>query len=83
MEEQRIALLSEAVAFIEANLQERLDLEQVAAALHYSKYHLHRMFTQAAGLTIHEYVRRRQLTEAARELIFSSRSILDIALSAG
>ena len=53
MEEQRIALLSEVIAFIEANLQEDLDLEQVAAALHYSKYHLHRMFTQTVGLTIH------------------------------
>ena len=83
MEEQRITLLSKAIAFIEANLQEKLDLEQVASALHYSKYHLHRMFTQTVGLTIHEYVRRRQLTEAARGLIFSNRSILDIALSAG
>lgn len=83
MEEQRIALLSEVIASIEANLQEDLDLEQVAAALHYSKYHLHRMFTQTVGLTIHAYIRRRRLTEAARALVFSSRSILDIALSAG
>ncbi|MDO4516334.1 MAG: helix-turn-helix domain-containing protein [Bacillota bacterium] len=83
MEEQRIALLSEGIAFIEANLRENLDLDQVAAALHYSKYHLHRMFTQTAGLTIHEYVRRRRLTEAARALVFSRQSILDIALSAG
>lgn len=83
MEEQRIALLSEVIAFIEANLQEDLDLEQVAAALHYSKYHLHRMFTQTVGLTIHAYIRRRRLTEAARALVFSRRPILDIALSAG
>lgn len=28
-------------------------------------YHLHRMFTDTVGLTIHDYIQRRQLTEAA------------------
>lgn len=73
----------DAIRFIELHLTEKLDLEIVAAAVHYSKYHLHRTFTKTVGLTIHEYVQRRQLTEAAKLLVFSEKPILDIALEAG
>lgn len=71
------------IDYIEGHLSEKLDLERVAKAVHYSKYHLHRAFTQTAGRTIHDYVQRRQLTEAAKLLVYSDRPILEIALSAG
>ena len=58
-----------AIDYIESHLHEKLDLETVAGAVHYSKYHLHRMFTGTVGLTIHDYVQRRQLTEAATFLM--------------
>ncbi len=73
----------DAINFIEEHLTEKLDLDIVASAVHYSKYHLHRMFTDTVGLTIHEYVQRRQLTEAAKLLVFSKKPIKDIALEAG
>ena len=72
-----------AIDYIESHLHEKLDLETVAGAVHYSKYHLHRMFTDTVGLTIRTYVQRRRLTEAAKLLVFSDRPILEIALSAG
>ncbi len=72
-----------AIDYIEAHLTEKIDLDIVANAVHYSKHHLHRMFTNTIGLTIHEYVQRRKLTEAAKLLVFSDKSILDIALIAG
>ena len=72
-----------AIDYIESHLHEKLDLETVAGAVHYSKYHMHRMFTGTVGLTIHDYVQRRQLTEAAKLLVLSDRPILEIALSAG
>lgn len=71
------------IEFIESHLTEEIDLAMVAASVHYSKYHLHRMFTDTVGLTLHDYVQRRRLTEAAKLLIFSDKSILDIALIAG
>lgn len=72
-----------AIEYIEAHLTEKIDLDIVANAVHYSKYHLHRMFTNMVGLTIHDYIQRRKLTEAAKLLIFSGKPILDIALVAG
>lgn len=79
----RLNSVIEAIKFIEEHLTEKLDLDIVASTVHYSKYHLHRMFTNTFGLTIHDYVQRRQLTEAAKLLVFSKKSIMDIALEAG
>ena len=61
MHRQTASVVSEALFYIEENLDSRLNLQTVASALHCSKYHLHRSFSKAAGLTIHDYVRRRQL----------------------
>ncbi|RGZ00428.1 AraC family transcriptional regulator [Clostridium sp. AM58-1XD] len=75
--------VSSAIEFIEANLEKKLDLDMVSTAVHYSKYHLHRVFSSTVGMTMHEYIQRRQLTEAAKLLVFSSRPIIDIALLSG
>lgn len=71
------------IDYIERHLSEKLDLELVAEAVHYSKYYLHRIFTQTVGLTVHDYVKRRQLTEAAKLLVFSEKPIMEIAFLAG
>lgn len=83
MENQTIVKMSEVIRFIEAHLKEKLDLDQIASATHYSKFHLHRMFTNTVGLTIQTYVKRRRLTEAAKLLVFSDKSIIEIAAEAG
>lgn len=71
------------IDYIESHLDEKLDLEKVSEAVHYSKYHLHRMFTNTVGITIHDYVQRRQLTEAAKLLVFSSKPIIEVAFFCG
>lgn len=78
-----VATAISAVDYIEAHLTEKLNLETVAAAVHYSKYHLHRVFASAVGLTVHDYIQRRRLTEAAKLLSFSETPVIDIALLAG
>ena len=55
----------------------------MAAAAHYSKYHLHRIFSETVGIPLHEYVRRRRLTKASGKLTGSCAPILDIALDCG
>ncbi len=72
-----------AIDYIENHLMENLDLDIVAEGVHYSKYHLHRIFTDMVRLTIHDYILRRKLTEAAKLLTFSEKPIIEIALLAG
>lgn len=78
-----IEAVSRAVDFIEANLEQKIDLNTVARAANYSRYHLHRIFYHTVGITIHDYILRRRLTEAAKLLIFSQRRVLDIAVISG
>ena len=52
MEHDTVGLITRVIAYIEAHLNEKLDLDTVASAVHYSKYHLHRMFTDTVGMTI-------------------------------
>ena len=83
MGDRNIESIEAIIDYIETHLDGRLELEQMAQAAHYSKYHLHRMFTETVGMTLHDYVQRRQLTEAAKLLVFSQKPILDIALMCG
>lgn len=83
MNPKSITKISSAIQFIETHLTEKIDLERVAEAIHYSKYHLHRAFTNTVGFTIHDYVQRRQLTEAAKLLVFSEKPIIEIAIMSG
>ena len=83
MPNKQIRNIASVIAYIEAHLTQKLNLDILAEAMHYSKYHLHRIFTDTVGLTIHAYIQRRRLSEAAKLLIFSEKSVLDIALLAG
>lgn len=83
MKSQSVANIRAVIAYIEAHLSEKLDLAKVSKAAGYSKYHLHRMFSQTVGMTVNDYIRRRRLTEAAKLLVFSQKPILEIALIAG
>ena len=71
------------IEYVENHLDGKIDLDKVSEAVHYSKYHLHRMFTSTVGMTIHDYVQRRQLTEAAKLLVFSDKPIIEVAFICG
>ena len=81
--QKNIQNITAVIEYIEAHLTEKLDLDTIADAVHYSKYHLHRMFADMTGLTAHDYIQRRRLTEAEQLLDFSSNPIMEIGLLAG
>ena len=45
-----------------------LDVESLARTLGTSEYHLRRMFSSLAGMSLSEYVRRRRMTVAAADV---------------
>lgn len=83
MENSTVMHIETVLEYIETHLDAKLDLDTIAEAVHYSKYHLHRMFTETTGMTIHDYVQRRQLTEAAKFLVFSDKPIIETAFLCG
>lgn len=83
MMDNNLEVIKSVVTYINSNLDKKLDLEGIANTFGYSKYHLHRMFTSIVGLTLHTYMQRRRLSEAARQLVFTNISIIEIAIIAG
>ncbi len=75
--------IAKAVDYMENHLSDAPDVATVARSAHCSKYHFHRLFSAAVGLTVHDYMVRRRLTEAARDLTATRKPILHIALAAG
>ncbi|PEF35807.1 AraC family transcriptional regulator [Bacillus sp. AFS094228] len=72
-----------AIKFIEENLTNEIDFNEVARLAYCSEYHFKRMFSFLAGISLSEYIRRRRLTLAAFELKNSNIKVIDIAIKYG
>jgi len=80
MEQDYYKWVHEAIVYIEANLDEEINLPKVAERAGYSVFHFGRIFQGVTGETVMDYVRKRRLTEAANALVHTNRRILDIAV---
>ena len=78
---QNVELLVASLEYMENHLSDDIKTEDVAAACFCSKSTLEKMFRCVNGLSIHEYVVRRRMMLAARELSANPETpILRIAL---
>lgn len=75
--------MNRAMAYIEENLAEHITYDEIARLARCSTYHFQRMFPFVTGVTLSEYIRRRRLTLAARDLRTSGAKVLEIALRYG
>ena len=75
--------IQKALEYIERHLTEACTLEDCARAAGYSAYHFARIFKGVTGLSPMDYVRKRRLSAAARDVAKSAESILDIAVKWG
>ena len=71
------------LAFAAAHLDEDLSLAALADQAGLSAFHLHRMFSAAAGETPKQFTLRLRLGRAAAMLLTTSDSVLDVALACG
>ena len=74
--------LNAAVQYIEERLQEKPDMEQAARLASHSADGFMRMFSYLTGMSVSEYIRRRRLTQAARDLQWGH-AVLETALRWG
>jgi len=75
--------VARAVSFIEDHIKDDISANDVAETAYYSLYHFHRIFPAAVGDSVKEYIRKRRMSEAARELVKTRRPILSIAVDYG
>jgi len=75
-----LALMARALDFIEAHLREPTGVGEMAADVSYSLYHFCRTFKAATHHTPYDYLMRRRIAEAARDVLQTQRKMIDIAL---
>lgn len=76
------SIVERTVAYIENHLKEDLSLNSLAKEMNYSKFYLERAFAGEMGCSVYQYIKKRRLAEAARELAETDKPIVEIALEA-
>lgn len=75
--------IQKAIDYIEENITEKIDYEEVAKRAYSSSFHFQRVFGIMCGFTLGEYIRRRRLTLAGNELLRKNMKVIDIAFKYG
>ena len=73
----------ESIDFMEQNLTEELDIEDIAAKAALSSFYYQRIFGALCGMTVGEYIRARRMTLAAQELNGKDVKVIDVAAKYG
>ena len=68
---------------IQSRHDEALTLRNLSGKLGYSEFHTTRKFKEISGMSFREYLRRRRLAFALKEVRDSDKSLLDIAIGNG
>ncbi len=69
--------------YIEANLEQNIQLVDLAGLLDMSQFHFSRLFKQSIGTSPHQYLSQQRVEKAKQLLKCTDRLIVDIALECG
>ena len=75
--------IQKAIDYVEANITEDLDFEEVARQAYSSSFHFQRVFSILCGFSLGDYIRMRRLSLAGEELSRGNGKIIDIAIKYG
>ena len=75
--------LKQVTDWIESHLDEEFNLDQLAEQAGLSKFHFHRLFRQATGVSPAKYQLNARMNEARRRLRETKQSVIDVALDLG
>lgn len=75
--------IQDAIEYIEENLTEELNIQDIADKAYVSAFHFQRIFNVLCGFTVGEYIRNRRLSLAAEELSRSDAKVIELAIKYG
>lgn len=78
-----LASIEKAIEYIEQHLDEEIINAEIAKAAGYSFYHLTRIFTAVIGEPIGSYIQKRRLSNSCKQLLYTHKRIIDIAMESG
>jgi AraC family transcriptional regulator len=85
MDKTRIYIerINKVIDYIENNLVEKLDLDELAEVAEFTKYHFHRIFFSFTGEPLYSFISRLRVERAAALMLTQNKSITEISFSCG
>lgn len=71
--------IQRSIDFIEENIAVNITLKEVAERSYFSLYYFYRIFQYITGESVKEYIRKRRLACAAKELLYTKSKVIDVA----
>lgn len=75
-------LVAQVQEYVEKHIAESITVDELADAIHISKYHFLRKFKELTGVTVHAFINHKRLIRAC-ELLKEGKSISEVYLSTG
>ena len=75
--------IQRAIDYVEANITEEINFEEVAKQAYASSFHFQRVFGILCGFTLGDYIRMRRLSLAGEELSKGNAKIIEVAFKYG
>lgn len=78
-----LQLIENILYYIDEHLDENITFEYLAEKFHYSAFHFHRIFSAVTGQSITDYLKKRRLMYAYKDLLETEKPITDICYTYG
>ena len=75
--------IQRAIDYVEANITEDINYEEVAKQAYSSVFHFQRVFGILCGFSLGDYIRMRRLSLAGEELSNGNAKVIDVAMKYG
>lgn len=77
------AVINSMIDYIQQNLGTDITLSKLSDRVHFSKYHLHRIFKEYTGETLKKYIRRLRMENSVNMMIQEDKSLSEVAVENG
>ncbi|WP_240841060.1 helix-turn-helix domain-containing protein [Acidaminobacter sp. JC074] len=69
----------DSINYIEDHITEEITFDQLSSRVYYSSFHYQRLFQMMTGTTLYQYIRKRRMTLASKELLSGDVKVIDLA----
>ncbi len=75
--------IQNALEYMEKNITEDVKIQDIAKRAYMSEFHFQHLFTALCGISVGEYIRKRKMALAGKELSKGTVKVIDVALKYG
>ena len=76
-------LINNVIRYVEQHFRDKIDINEIAESISYSRSHFNRLFKEKTGLSFVDYLNKYRIEKSCVELLYSTKKINEIAIDNG